>query len=316
MNQTISVIIPVYNVAPYLPRCLDSVVSQSYGALEILLIDDGSTDGSGRICDEYAVRDPRIRVIHQPNGGAGAAKNTGLRSASGVYLEPGAYAHMAGLLAQTGADLVQCAYRDVYRGHTVDRIKKPGQRIWSGEAYLALYTRDWTCGLMTDKLYRRNLFEGIFFEEGRRIDDEYFTYQGVMNAATVVCDDRVVYNYRKRGSSVMLSPESAKQILLDRIDCLSKRRIRVAARFPALRRVFDDHFLNMMIILARDPHGSVESITRIKEELRDYFREKGRTVPNIRLWPALARLCLAGPKALLALRGEPVRPDSGDDWFD
>ena len=78
MDKTISVIIPVYNVEPFLPQCLDSVIRQDYPDLEILVVDDGSTDLSGRICDEYACRDPRIRVIHQTNQGAGAALCRGL----------------------------------------------------------------------------------------------------------------------------------------------------------------------------------------------------------------------------------------------
>ena len=86
MKDVISVIVPVYNVAAYLPECLDSILSQDYDKLEVILIDDGSTDDSGTICDDYARRDSRIRVIHQKNGGAAAAKNAGLRAATGEYL--------------------------------------------------------------------------------------------------------------------------------------------------------------------------------------------------------------------------------------
>ena len=86
MEGVISVVVPVYNVADYLPACLDSILSQDYDALEVILIDDGSTDASGAICDDYAARDSRVRVIHQKNGGAAAAKNAGLRAAGGEYL--------------------------------------------------------------------------------------------------------------------------------------------------------------------------------------------------------------------------------------
>ena len=83
MNPLISIIVPVYNVEPYLRKCLDSIISQIYCELEILLIDDGSTDKSGIICDEYSRHDSRIRVIHQPNRGVSAARNAGLAAASG-----------------------------------------------------------------------------------------------------------------------------------------------------------------------------------------------------------------------------------------
>ena len=111
MKDVISVIVPVYNVSAYLPECLDSILSQDYEKLEVILIDDGSTDDSGAICDAYAQRDNRIRVIHQNNGGAAAAKNAGLRAAAGEYLsfadsddflEPGAYAYMMSLLKENG----------------------------------------------------------------------------------------------------------------------------------------------------------------------------------------------------------------------
>ena len=124
MNQTVSVIVPVYNVAQYLPQCVDSILSQDYADLEVLLIDDGSTDASGEICDQYAAQDSRVRVIHQKNGGAAAAKNAGLRAASGDYLtfvdsddylEPNAYGFLMKTLLETGADAVQGSFREVYR---------------------------------------------------------------------------------------------------------------------------------------------------------------------------------------------------------
>lgn len=301
MNHFISVIVPVYNVAAYLPECLDSILCQDYRNLEVLLINDGSTDNSGSICDEYAARDNRIRVLHQKNGGAAAAKNAGLRVATGEFLsfvdsddflEPGAYSHMVSLLSDHKADVVQCSYRDIFRDQTVDRIHKPGRSVLSTTEYLSLFTQDWTCGLLWDKLFRRSLFDGILFEEGHKIDDEYFTYQGIMNAKTVVCDDRIIYNYRKRRSSVMFSPESGKQIVLDRVDYLGKRRRNVICRFPELRKIFDRHFLEMMVILSRDPMGSEESIHMIRKQLRAYFRECGHTSADIRLWPSMAQLQL------------------------
>ena len=220
MKDVISVIVPVYNVAAYLPECLDSILSQDYDKLEVILIDDGSTDDSGAICDDYARRDRRIRVIHQKNGGAAAAKNAGLRAATGEYLsfadsddflEPGAYAYMLALLKENDADIVRCAFQNRFRTRTEQWLAGEDRCVMEGKAFLVRFTTDWTCGLLWNKLYKRALFDGIFFEEGHKIDDEYFTYQGVMNAAKVVCDPRVVYNYRQRASSVMQSPAARAQ---------------------------------------------------------------------------------------------------------
>ena len=113
MNETISVIVPVYNVAAYLPQCLKSILNQDYEDLQVLLIDDGSTDDSGAICDQFSAQDSRIQVIHQKNGGAAAAKNAGLRAATGKYLsfvdsddylEPGVYGFLVKTLEETRAD--------------------------------------------------------------------------------------------------------------------------------------------------------------------------------------------------------------------
>ena len=306
MENMISVIVPVYNVAAYLPECLESILDQDYENLEIILIDDGSTDGSSEICDKYAERDLRIKVIHQKNGGAANAKNAGLRIASGEYLsfvdsddylEPGAYSHMVGLLQTTGADVVQCAYQDVFRDKSEERIKKPGRSVLNNTEYLSWFTSDWTCGLLWDKLYRRSVFEGIFFEEGHRIDDEYFTYWGIMNSGKICTDDRIIYNYRKRRSSVMRSPASGEQILLDRIDYLSKRRKNVISRFPALRRAFDRHFVEMMVILSRDSRCTKESMARIRKELTAYGKEKGHTPVDWRLWGPVVRIFLTSGEA-------------------
>ena len=308
MDGVISVIVPVYNVERYLPQCLESILSQSYQQLEVILIDDGSRDHSGDICDDYAKRDDRIVVIHQKNGGAAAAKNTGLRAATGEYLsfvdsddflDPDVYAYMVDLLRSQNADVVQCAIRDVYQDMTQDQIVKPGRKIWDTQDYIEQYLYDWTCGLMTDKLYRRCLFEGIFFEEGNRIDDEYFTYQGMMNAARIVSDDKVIYNYRRRKSSVMISPESQNRIAYDRVDFMAKRRKNVIARFPQLRRKYDRDFTYLLMDLVRRPYNTIDSIRLIQDSLREYLQEKGHTPISVMQWYDIFCLRFSKPEKLL-----------------
>lgn len=299
MVDLISVIVPVYNVATYLPQCLESILTQDYPHLEVILINDGSTDSSGAICDDYAIQDSRIRVIHQKNSGAAAAKNAGLRVATGTYLsfvdsddflEPNAYSHMIDLMKQYNADVVQCSMRNIYKNGHYTEVANHKECRYTQTEYLHLYTQDWTCALMTDKLYRRSLFDKIFFEEGHKIDDEYFTYQGIMNARVVAVDNFCVYNYRRRRSSVMLSPQSRKQIVLDRIDFTSKRKTTVIKRYPELRKAFDRHFLEMMVILSRDPAGTEQSLQIIRQKLSEYFHEKGHTTPDFRLLPALWKI--------------------------
>lgn len=324
MNQLISVIIPVYNVEPYLPECLDSILEQKGCSLEVILVDDGSTDRSGLICDQYAAGDTRIRVIHQANAGAAAAKNAGLRMATGEYLsfvdsddflEPDAYQYMAEQLRKQDADVIQCAFRNVFTDRREDVITLSAFTSFETREYLIRYTRDWTCGLLWDKLYRRELFDGIFFEEGHKIDDEFFTYRGIMNAKTILHSPRVVYNYRKRRSGVMLSSTSARKILLDKVDYLSGRRVVVADRFPTLKAAFDDHYLNMMVILSTDPAATEESIRYIRKSLGNYFREGHICKMEMTLAYKLLRLMLLPPKKLLGhFRGSDS--GNGEQYFD
>ena len=115
----ISVIVPVYNVENYLPRCLDSIINQTYTNLEILLVDDGATDNSGKLCDEYAQKDNRIRVFHKENGGVSSARNMGLDNATGEYIafvdsddyiDKCMYEIMLNSSVQNNADIVVCGY--------------------------------------------------------------------------------------------------------------------------------------------------------------------------------------------------------------
>ena len=307
MNKTISVIVPVYNVASYLPQCLESILNQDYEDLQVLLIDDGSTDDSGAICDRFAVQDSRIQVIHQKNGGAASAKNAGLRAASGKYLsfvdsddylEPDVYGFLVKTLEEAQADAVQGAFQEVYRSRREVRPLKP--ETLEGFDYLLRFPKDFSCALLWNKLYRREIYGGVFFEEGHKIDDEYFTYQGFLQPRRVVCTDRVIYNYRKRASSVMASPESAEQRILDCLDSIAKRRQKVRASVPQLSRAFDENYLDVLWYLSCNPGSTERSLKALKSGLRDYLRHFGNRFPPRYLWKGLLRLLTTSTDTLLA----------------
>lgn len=134
----ISVIVPVYNVGPYLDPCVDSLLGQTYQHIEVLLIDDGSTDGSGAVCDGYAARDPRVRVIHQQNQGVSAARNAGLDAATGAYIafvDADDYVALDYLevlyqnLTKQGADIVCCNFTEVSDGKAEERFVVQNARL-------------------------------------------------------------------------------------------------------------------------------------------------------------------------------------------
>lgn len=311
MVKKISVIVPVYNVANYLRECLDSILQQEYENMEIILIDDGSTDMSGVICDEYAENDSRFRVIHQANSGAAAAKNAGLRVATGEYLsfvdsddtvESGAFWHMVNLLEESSADVIQCSFRDLYTDETIDHVTLEEFCTFTTPEYLTRYTVDWTCCLLWDKLYKRSLFDGIYFEEGHIVDDEFFTYQGIMNARKIIHDPTIVYNYRKRRSSVTIRPEYRERTIFDKLDYLEKRRRNVAQRFPELREIFDLHYLDMLVWLTKDAFVTINCLELIKANIETYMKERKHIRIDWRRRMNLLRIQFTTPQKLILAR--------------
>lgn len=293
MDEKISVIMPVYNVERYLRKSIDSVLQQDYKNIELILIDDGSTDNSGRICDEYAHVDKRVVVIHQQNRGAAAAKNAGLKIASGSllsfvdsddYLENNVYMYMTKLMKENNAQMIQCAFRYIYADCFEDQIIKPGRRILSAKDFIKLFVTDWTCALLWDKLFQRQLFDNIYFNEGHIIDDEFFTYKGIINAQSIICDDKIIYNYRKRSSSVMNSARFNDRTLLDRIDYLTERRHVISQTFPDLRGDFDENYLNALILFSSDENVTTRVAKRIKRELLYFLLEKKYYKPSIGIY--------------------------------
>ena len=324
MNNTISVIMPVYNVAAYLPQCLDSVLSQDHRELEVILIDDGSTDGSGEICDTFAAKDSRVKVIHQKNSGAAAAKNAGLRIATGYYLsfvdsddylEPDVYGYMVETLKTTGADAAQFSFRDVYQNRTEDHILLQGRTVIAGKEYLARFPKDWSCALLWNKLYKRELYDGVFFEEGHKIDDEYFTYRGFLGDCRVALDERVIYNYRKRASSVMASPAAAEQRILDSLDAIVKRRETVLKIYPDLRRLLDETYLDALWYLSEASGSTEKTIDILKSHLKRYLTTWGNTFPPRYYWGLLYRMYRTDTKLLAQRCAEKRNAPQTDVYF-
>ena len=193
----ISVIVPVYNVELYLSRCVDSLLRQTYGELEIILVDDGSTDGSGTICDTYAGQDSRVNVIHQENGGVSAARNAGLAEATGTYvafvdsddwLEPTYIEQLAGPLAGQAYDQVVGGMRST-DGTAVLGKWIPALETMSKAEFLERFWEFFASGLMVSsvcgKLYRRDKIEQPFSVEMRCGEDLHFNLSYLKNAGLI-----------------------------------------------------------------------------------------------------------------------------------
>lgn len=281
--KTVSIIIPVYNVAQYLPQCLDSLTAQTYPALEIILIDDGSTDSSGSICDRYAGQDSRFRVIHQANAGAANAKNAGLDGATGDfiafidsddYVESNWIARLVETAEAYHADVVECDFDRVYRSHSEVANQYTQICVFTAGEYLGQYLGNWTCSLFWNKLFRRGLLADVRFRKERRcIDDEFFTYKAVTAAKKVVRITDVLYHYRQRASGVINSAKNYLQITDDALEVLIERYCWVSKRFPELRKKYLTHDVETMLYFAKDFLFQKETIRKFRKTARFYLKE-------------------------------------------
>lgn len=209
----LSVVIPVYNVADYVVKCIHSVTNQKYNNLEILVVDDGSTDNSGELCDQLAKEDNRIRVFHTENHGLSAARNVGIDHASGEligfvdsddWIEPDMYSFLYEHMKKADADVSVCA-------HYIDK----GNKIKCKRQvnYPIVCNRDQTMNmLMTDKvlhnyawdkLYKRKLFEGLHYPEGILYEDIAFTYKVLYRTTRTVIYALPKYHYTVREGSIV-----------------------------------------------------------------------------------------------------------------
>lgn len=205
----VSVIIPVYNVTDYLRRCLDSVCIQRYTNLEIILVDDGSTDGSGAICDDYAQQDRRIHVIHQENRGAATARNQGLSVATGAYIafvDSDDFVHreyiacLLELCITQHCEVAQCAFERGVQSYFSQPTKRDTLEIRNRDNLF-----DDRCLKITvwGKLFHRPLMEGHRFLDGATYEDEGFTYAVLYQANQIVLTHQRLYYYYQRDGSCM-----------------------------------------------------------------------------------------------------------------
>lgn len=209
----ISVIVPVYKVEPYLERCIESILCQSYKDLEIILVDDGSPDKCGKICDEYAIKDRRVKVIHKKNGGLSSARNAGLEIATGDYvsfidsddwIDQGMYQTMIDVASGTSADIIESGYRFYRPWKTENKIletQDTGEvKVYNNiEALNTFYFGPQMFHGLTvmvwNKIYKRQLLNELQFAEGYINEDLEFTPRAFYYANKIAKIEKTFYNY-------------------------------------------------------------------------------------------------------------------------
>lgn len=209
----ISVIVPIYKTEKFLEKCVNSILQQTYKDLEVILVDDGSPDGCGEICDAYAQKDSRVRVIHKENGGRSSARNAGIECAQGEYLafvdsddwiDPEMYETLLRLAKETDADIAECSYR-FYRPWKTENKVLDGENtgkisVYSNvEALEKLYFGPQLFSeiaiMVWNKLYKASIFENIRFIEGYNFEDVEITPRVLYKAKKIAKIDRSFCNY-------------------------------------------------------------------------------------------------------------------------
>ena len=266
MNELISVIIPVYNVENYIVRCVQSVQNQTYKNLEIILVDDGSTDMSGKICDELSKEDYRIITIHQDNRGLGPARNAGLEIINGDYvsfvdsddwLEPDFYEMLLSAIKINNCDIATC-------GRVVLNEKKIIKYVYCSTSELVLdqvhtikhylLQRDMNMSAC-DKLYKSSLFNNIRFSGDHLVSEDIIPiYQVIKNCSKTTLTGKPLYNYFYRNGSLSKEPFSAKKLGVYKYSKIVADNVR--NQYPALKNEADYFEIDSLITVYRSIRNS------------------------------------------------------------
>ena len=211
----ISVIVPVYNVEKYLERCVKSIAAQTYKDLEILLIDDGSTDKSGEMCDDFQQTDSRIKAFHKQNGGLSDARNYGIEHSAGEfisfvdsddYIDEKMLETLHRLITENDADLAVCSAMDVFEGKEVTQVKEIKEfNLNKVESYKYMLRGD---GIPSacNKLYKRQTVGNVRFPVGKLYEDGFFTPQILKNVEKTAVTSKPMYYYFRRADSITTKP--------------------------------------------------------------------------------------------------------------
>ena len=301
MNALLSVIVPVYRTEKYLNECIESITNQTYKNLQIILVDDGSPDGSREICEAWGKRDSRIQVIHQKNAGQALARSAGLRAAAGDwlafvdsddYIAPDMFELLLRAAEESGADIAEGGHCWDVDGEIQERKGFSTRPILSSKEAVTYFLEGRTVNSgVWGKIYRRNLWEGVAFPNLATAEDLVVLAQllGKMDRMTQV--DKVFYYYRCNADGVTKSPYSEKKS--DVIKALRQVSNFVLRRYPDLTdsvHVFRaEYILNFLIVFSKEP----ELKKRFPDDFRQYtllFKEDIRALLRADSIPPKRRL--------------------------
>ncbi len=249
-NDLISVIVPVYNVEKYIARCLRSILKQTYENFEVIVVDDGATDESGSICEEFAARDNRIKVIHKPNGGLSDARNMGIKYAEGNYItfvdsddyiDNKFLARLYNICIENHTEIAICRYKRTTQDSSGGDQNSATEIFTNIQALeQMLYQKKYNMSACA-KLYKRELFDGIYFPRGELYEDVNTTYKVIDRAGRVgYCGDQLYYYYVNPDSITCNSFHAGKMAYVTHMEevlCFINKK------YPALRRAAEFRYI-------------------------------------------------------------------------
>lgn len=301
MAQTlVSIIVPVYNVELYLEECVESIIKQSYSNLEIILVDDGSMDNCGQICDKYAALDKRVTVIHKTNGGLSSARNRGIEAAKGDYLcfvdsddwvEPN---YVKDFIDKASADsIVCCGHKVQYKNKTV--VNAPTQeeslsnieyldkffssifqaRIGKGQEFIGNYA--W------NKFYPKRIFQELRYPEGMQYEDMYVCIDIFKQVKFVKIIPRTNYNYRMRENSIVNT--KSKRNIFDFINSTVKQENDLSEYGDLQSKAKIITFYGVLSLAVARAKGIIDLDAAEEKNLRNTIREGWKKLP-LKFWKA------------------------------
>lgn len=265
MEKLLSVVVPIYNVEPYLDRCMDSIINQTYRNLDIIMVDDGSPDKCPEKCDVWAKKDGRIRVVHKENGGLSDARNRGIRIAKGDYItfvdsddfiDLNMYSIMMEALERTGAGVATCGRYIFSKGRKKEKHTVNEETVLSAVKAIEELLRGGVIEEAAwDKIYKKELFDDIEFPVGEINEDMPIMPYLMEHAGKVVCTGKPLYYYCENpGSITRSSYNEKKRIIIKHIADVSAY---LKPKYPELKSALQEfcgrYAFNYYILFVQDP---------------------------------------------------------------
>lgn len=291
----ISVLVPAYNAEAFLEQCLESIVAQTYRHLEIIVVDDGSTDNSGAISDRWAERDDRIRVIHQPNGGHSAARNTALDAMTGELMmmvdsddviHPEFTATLFGLMLEHNADIAVTGYTAFFGSEpNFSRRRDGSPRLYDQQqAMLAVFYQHGLTHSPWGRLFKATLFDGIRFPLGIIYEDLAIIYPLLRKCHRVVAIDDVLYGYRQHVSNSMRVFSPKRAAVLEVCENLERQMQREDPQYvEAVRSRLLSAYFNILLLGHQDKRGDHRQLEDRCWNGIKRLRNKCLLDPNVRV---------------------------------